>query len=673
MNVQEAAAKYATLGWYSVRLRPHSKACVDDDWRTHIYKPTDFKEGDNLGLRLINQADPRQVKLVAVDLDCREATALAWEFLPRGPAWGRASKTISQILYDAPFDKTLVWKDVGQQASTLLELRVDHQSMAPPSIWASKDNPADREQLEWLDEPVVAPRLKAEELLRSVRLLATAILIKRHYAPPGARHDWCLALTGSLRQLALTEQEAVKVLEAAGKLEGDLKLPDRLVELRGTYAKPADGKIAGFGRLVELTSEDFAQALKRTWGWTDRKRAKEGESEPEVVLNALGQVPVTFTKDIFANRMYAVNGTGKARILSDEVVDQLWLDLQTTFQLKVNRASLDIIVKSAARKASFHPVQQWLEGLKWDGQPRLNTWLRDYGGAADGPYFEAVGAIPLIAAVRRVRVPGCKFDELLVLEGEQGKNKSSALRALCPHEEWFSDDLPLNVTSKEVIERTTGKWLVEAAELVSMRGAQVEGLKAMLSRQVDGPVRLAYERFAVEIPRQFVVIGTTNSFQYLQDATGNRRFWPVRIVEFDVKRLMADRDQLWAEAASREAVGESVRLNPDLYDAATKQQDRRRVADPWEEAIKARWPRSGDPAKDYARVSDEEIFGVIRLSIDKRTRSDSFRIGAIMQGLGFSRTTVKKEKKFLSGWRREDKRSVLDSFGADQEKPSNVT
>jgi predicted P-loop ATPase len=112
-----------------------------------------------------------------------------------------------------------------------------------------------------------------------------------------------------------------------------------------------------------------------------------------------------------------------------------------------------------------------------------------------------VSALPLIAAVRRVRQPGCKFDELLILESEQGALKSGALRALCPDESYFSDDLPLGVDSKLTIERTMGKWIIEASELYGCRGREVEQLKAFLSRQADGPVRLAYARLPVVVPR----------------------------------------------------------------------------------------------------------------------------------------------------------------------------
>src|SRR5262249_36306930 len=123
-------------------------------------------------------------------------------------------------------------------------------------------------------------------------------------------------------------------------------------------------------------------------------------------------------------------------------------------------------------------------------------------------------------------------------------------------------------------------WFVEAADMSGMRKADVEHLKALLSRQVDR-ARMAYGRITIEYPRQFIIVGTTNSAIYLKDVTGNRRFWPVKVKQFDIATLRRDRDQLWAEASVREAEGASIRLAPALWVAAGEQQAERTVNDPW--------------------------------------------------------------------------------------------
>ena len=187
----------------------------------------------------------------------------------------------------------------------------------------------------------------------------------------------------------------------------------------------------------------------------------------------------------------------------------------------------------------------------------------------------------LIAGVRRVRQPGCKFDEMLVMEQPtQGTDKSTALSILAVHDDWFSDDIPLDASGKEVIEMIRGRWILEAAELSGMKKADVEHLKAMLSRRYDRG-RMAYGRLPIEAPRQCIIFGSTNKTEYLRDTTGNRRYWPVLIEAFDLVALRRDRDQLWAEAATREAKGESIRLARELWPEAAKEQKQRLADDPF--------------------------------------------------------------------------------------------
>lgn len=643
MDAREAAEQYQRLGWYPIPLRPRSKACKDEDWRRRIYEPAEFDPGDNVGLRLMNAADKRLVKLVAVDLDCPEAVEMAWDFLPPAPAWGRPGKDTSQVLYDCPVDKAIAIKD---GPDTVIELRADHQSMAPPSAHP------DGGRLEWrAPGPRLAPKMDQPALVRVVRLLATGAIVKRRYAPEGARHEWCLALAGSLRQLGLNEEESTRVLRAAMRGK-DAKPEDRLAELRTTYARPADGKLAGLGRLAELGGEELPAALRAAWGHQEhRPRARNPANEPDAIAGALEKLGVRLRRDTFAGRDLARAGDdGRWELADDHWMKKTWLDVGRVLGARPTTETFVAVVEVAARASPWHPVREWLSSLKWDGTKRLEEWLINYGDAhtQDRDYLRAVSALPLVAAVRRVRQPGAKFDELLVLESGQGKGKSSALLALCKEEDWFSDDLPLAVDSKQVIERTAGKWVVEAAELMNMRRAQVEGLKAMLSRRIDGPVRLAYGRASVEVPRQFVIVGTTNSFEYLQDSTGNRRFWPVRCGAFDLVSLAKDRDQLWAEAAAREAEGASIRLDPSLWGHAAKQQESRQVTDPWEEELASRWGHDG-----YRRLTNDDVWDAVKLPLERRDRGAAFRLTEVMQKLGYFRTVVRRGKKNFKGWGRD--------------------
>jgi hypothetical protein len=351
---------------------------------------------------------------------------------------------------------------------------------------------------------------------------------------------------------------------------------------------------------------------------------------------ALALLEIALSHNVFSDRLLWAEGAGRPQLLDDAAMDRLWLRIDIEFHFRPSKEFFVTLIRDAARQNPFHPVKDYLAGLVWDRTPRLCDWLHVFGKADQTEYIRAVGQLVLVAAVRRVLQPGVKFDEMLVLEGPQGiGQKSSAIAALCPEPDWFSDDLPLNVDSKEVIERTSGRWIMEAAELSGMRRGEVEHLKAFLSRGTD-VARLAYDRVPSERKRHFIVIGTTNSDTYLKDLTGNRRFWPVKVTSFDLAALIRDRDQLWAEAVAVEASGASIRLASELWPEATKQQNKRRVTDPWEEEL-------GDLfGNGNGKILIKQVWGFVGLSDPShRTQEQNGRLGSIMKRLGFQRVKAR--------------------------------
>jgi hypothetical protein len=385
---------------------------------------------------------------------------------------------------------------------------------------------------------------------------------------------------------------------------------------------------------------------------------------------ALLKMGVTLQYDLFADRTLVDGLADFGPVMDDAAFDRIWLLLDRRFKLDVSKDLLRTVVTDTARLNKFHPVQDYLSDQVWDGVERIDTWLTTYGGVEDNEYTRAVGALVLVAAVRRVRQPGCKFDEMLILEQEeQGTDKSTALATLAVREEWFSDDLPLNISGKEVIETTRGRWIIEAGEMSGMKRADVGHLKALLSRQVDR-ARLAYGRFTSEVPRQCIFIGTTNDLEYLRDTTGNRRFWPVRCQRFDIAALQRDRAQLWAEAATREASGASIRLAAALWPKAAAQQASRLTVDPWMEAL-------GEAGLDEmsGKVSMRVIWTILDVRGGQQGQDQSKRVGQAMHCLGWQRANsggtvkiggklvsgfVKGEKPWKTVWASRDKEGKLD-------------
>lgn len=347
-------------------------------------------------------------------------------------------------------------------------------------------------------------------------------------------------------------------------------------------------------------------------------------------LIALKNMGIKLSHDEFAQQNNIEGLEGHGPHLSDAAMRALYLLVWDEYGLRFRREDLDAIVREECWRHRFHPVRDYLNGLEWDGVERIGEWLIAYGSAPDTPFVRTVGRIFLIAAVRRVRRPGCKFDEMLVWESPEGKDKSTALLTLAGAE-WFSDEAPFGVPAREVIEKLRGRWIVECAELDSLRRSEITAAKRFLSAQADIST-LKYERETTKAKRQCVFVGTTNEAAYLLSNTGNRRFWPVQVAQFDTESLKRDRDQLWAEAAYWEARGESIRLPRELYDEAAKEQEKRRVTDPWRDIIE-------DALGDLqGKVVAEDIWRLLdNGQKSRRTQNDNVRLGAIMRELGWRR------------------------------------
>lgn len=225
---------------------------------------------------------------------------------------------------------------------------------------------------------------------------------------------------------------------------------------------------------------------------------------------------------------------------------------------------------------SYHPIRDYLNGLTWDGVPRLDRIIIDYMGAEDNELNRAMSRKHFVAAVARVFNPGCKYDYCLIMSGAEGIGKSTLLRVMGGR--WFNDSIT-TLEGKEGMEQLRRAWVVELGELSSIKRSDVEQVKAHLSKQVD-IYRAAYARRVLEHPRQCVFCGTTNEALFLKGDTGNRRFWVIPVVA-ELRKykdwseaIRRDRDQLWAEAVHYYKLGEPLYLSEELEaQAKQRQQD----------------------------------------------------------------------------------------------------
>ena len=236
----------------------------------------------------------------------------------------------------------------------------------------------------------------------------------------------------------------------------------------------------------------------------------------------------------------------------------------------------DIAVTKVVDDRSYHPIRAYFENLpEWDGVKRVDTLLIDYLGAEDSPYVRAVTRKELCAAYMRVHHPGMKFDTMIVLNGDQGIGKSTLIAKLGG--EWYSDSLNLSdMNDKTAAEKLQGYWIMEIGELAGMKKADLDKVKAFVSRQ-DDKYRASFGRRVTPHPRQCVFFGTTNSQNgYLRDITGNRRYWNVKVPgngkykpwDLDAETI----DQIWAEVMVHAKAGEKLFLPPELETYAREEQ-----------------------------------------------------------------------------------------------------
>lgn len=343
----------------------------------------------------------------------------------------------------------------------------------------------------------------------------------------------------------------------------------------------------------------------------------------------------------------------------DEFVDvdaaelAAWLQNPERYGMKCGDDTVLKAVIAIARRHRRHPIREYLSALEWDGVRRVESMLIDMFGARDTRYARQVALCFMVGAVARVlwadpKNPalGAKVDFMLVLEGPQGKKKSTSLSELFGSY-WFVETAE-SPTGKDFYQVIQGCWGVEIGEMDSFGKADVTAVKVAITRRTD-KFRAPYERMPSSYRRECVFVGTTNDREYLKDATGGRRFLPVMADgDVDVARIVRERDQLWAEAVRMFQDGFEYWVLPE--DAAAEQAARY-IADSWEGRIE-RWlggkfRSDGNgilvaPARLVAfadkkvpwTTTDELLEYAIGIEPGKHTKADQMRIAAVMKRFG---------------------------------------
>ncbi|MGS0737986.1 VapE domain-containing protein [Pseudomonas sp. GG8] len=308
-----------------------------------------------------------------------------------------------------------------------------------------------------------------------------------------------------------------------------------------------------------------------------------------------------------------------------------WLAQQ--YNLRVKPSSVIEAVSVVAHDHAFHPVREYLQKLEWDRVSRLESWLTDVMGVVASEYTAKVGKRWMISAIARVMRPGCKADSVMILEGGQGEGKSTAMSILGGA--WFMDT-PFALGDKDGFQAIRGKWIIELGELDSFNKAESTKAKQFFSASTD-TYRESYGRRSNDVPRQCVFVGTTNQDEYLKDATGNRRYWPVACTKVDLDRLRDIRDQLWAEAMFCYEAGDIWWVNREEAGMFAEAQDERFVVDEWEGPILS-WLEESQIGE--TTTGSEVLASALKLDFGHWGKPEQMRVGQIMHRLGWRRVRL---------------------------------
>lgn len=418
---------------------------------------------------------------------------------------------------------------------------------------------------------------------------------------------------------------------------------------------------AANGVAVRRAPAEADDAAAPSGGDGDDSLILDGNGRPKALLiNGVvllrRELAGLFVYDDFAERVFitrrppwALNGFEPCFLQDGFIAGcRTWLERHgVALKMSDTAAAIELV----AAENHIHPVRDWLRALQWDGVERIDRWLSDYMGADESAFAAAVGSKFMIGAVARIMRPGCKMDTMLVLEGDQGVGKSSAVHALFG-EQWTRVGAQLFDQHNKMVLGMTGAWCVEIAELAAMKRADQEKIKALISTATDHVVP-PYGRYIVEHKRQSVLFGTVNPNAlgfWNGDDTGGRRYWPVRVNRLEVDALARDRDQLWAEALHWFDQGHPWWLTDDGVIAEAKEaQAARHMEHPWVDLL-----RSDATLMARSKLTTNDALSAFGVQSKDFSKANQMAAAEALKACGFQRAKQRDGRNTRWIWVREE-------------------
>jgi virulence-associated protein E/bifunctional DNA primase/polymerase-like protein len=516
--------------------------------------------------------------LVDIDLDWHEAAAAAEVIFDDLPSFGRSGKPRSHRLATC--------SDIKSKKFLLPQSLADHPKVAGQqdhqmciaeirgggsyTVFPGSEHQTGQ-KVEWTDAAsdnvASIPAIEAGVLRKKMGLLSFTSFCMRVFPPAGVRCDFMMAVAGALARAGYGADMIQRIVQSIGVFNGDEgdneawrvasdSVAGKLKEGEEVTGLPTLVKILGLDDAVLKWCRDMLGTKADVTGgrWPD---GQHDENKPKRgILNtieAIARGGIKCTWDDFRKKEYWFGHDHKSfdGEVSDAAVTVARRNLHKGFGLYPTAEQMREAITCACRDNMTNPVLDYFSGLRWDGQPRLDKMLHKILGANDTPLNTAFGVKMMCAAVRRAKHPGCKFDHQLVLQGGQGVRKSMFCEDLAVFPDLFTDAGDLSADIKQQMEVGLGKQIIEFPEHAGHSRAMRDKNKANLTRKVDR-ARMAYAHYASDTPRQWVAIATVNPGGYLNDPTGERRYWHVSATSYNRDVFLAQKDQIYAEAVARE-------------------------------------------------------------------------------------------------------------------------
>ena len=484
---------------------------------------------------------------------------------------------------------------------------------------------------------------------------------------PGERHalDVARRLEGAARSVRIVvppapHKDVTDLLEAGGSVDDLVPFVAGVNASKTTAANDHGATAARSASQADWRAKLITST--RTVGRGEEKETVEVvQANLANVVTILSEHPAwrgVLAYDLFAERAVTTRpppwhaddaaAASRAGELTETDTARILLWLYRTERLNVTDKIVAQAIGVVTEKNLVHPVLDYVRGLKWDGIERLPEAAATYFGAESSEYSRAVVKRWFISAIARVEEPGAQCDCVLILEGRTGWRKSSAFRALVPQRELYADS-GIAIGSKDSYQNIHGVWIYGFDELDSLGKAELTATKNFITQTFDR-FRPPFGKAPRNFYRQNVFAGTTNKDDYLNDPTGDRRYWPLRVTRpIDADIIARDRDQLWAEAYARYKAGEPWHVDtPTLRKLCEDEQCKRTADDAWapllSDWLKNPTVRAEDGLPERIDVAagvstTEVLLGALSMRPSDITRAHETRAGVVLRQLGLTHVT----------------------------------